>query len=45
VLSKNKHLGQLALSLPLLCVFVTSWAAGEVVGYWFGSGTALSKVR
>jgi glycosyltransferase involved in cell wall biosynthesis len=45
VVAKRRYLRQLAMSLPLLAVFVTSWAVGEIVGYWFGSGNALSKVR
>ena len=32
-------------ALPLLGVFVSAWAAGEVVGYLFGPGQALGKVR
>ena len=31
-------------SLPLLALFVCAWAAGEVVGAWFGDGGALAKV-
>lgn len=34
----------LVAALPLLAVFVVAWAAGEVVGYWWGPGDALSKV-
>jgi hypothetical protein len=45
IVAKRRHLRQLTASLPLLCIFVTSWGIGEIVGYWFGSGTALSKVR
>lgn len=45
IVAKRRHLGHLAVSVPLLGVFVTSWGLGEVVGYWFGAGTALSKVR
>jgi hypothetical protein len=45
VIAKRRHLGHLAASLPLLSVFVMSWAIGEVAGYWFGPGDALSKVR
>ena len=45
VVAKRRHLGHLVASLPLLGIFVTSWGFGEVIGYWFGSGTALSKVR
>jgi phosphoribosylcarboxyaminoimidazole (NCAIR) mutase len=39
------HHGALARSLPLLVLWVAAWAAGEVVGYWFGAGDALGKVR
>ena len=45
LVAKRRHLTHLVASLPLLGIFVTSWGIGEVVGYWFGSGTALSKVR
>jgi hypothetical protein len=45
IISKRKHLGHLLRSIPLLSLFVTSWGAGEVVGYWFGPGKSLSKVR
>jgi len=45
IYAKRRHLGYLVKSLPLLGVFVTSWGLGEVVGYWFGAGNALSKVR
>lgn len=45
IVAKRRHLSHLVASLPLLGIFVTSWGIGEVVGYWFGSGTALSKVR
>lgn len=29
---------------PLLLLFVSAWAAGEVVGYWRGPGNALAEV-
>lgn len=45
IVSKRQHLGHLVRSLPLLSLFVLSWGAGEVVGYWFGAGNSLSKVR
>jgi hypothetical protein len=45
IVAKRRHLRQLTASIPLLCVFVTSWGVGEIVGYWFGGGTALSRVR
>lgn len=43
--AKRRHLDYLVKSLPLLGIFVTSWGLGEVVGYWFGAGNALSRVR
>lgn len=44
IVSKRRHLGTLARSLPLISLFVTSWGAGEVVGYFFGAGDSLRKV-
>ena len=44
VLAKRRHRAELVRSLPLLALFVTSWAAGEVVGYWAGPGDSLAKV-
>jgi len=44
VLRARRYRSQLFKSLPLLMLFVMSWAAGEVVGYWRGAGNALSKV-
>lgn len=32
-------------AMPLMALFVCAWGAGEVVGYWFGAGDSLSKVR
>ncbi|MDZ4674399.1 MAG: glycosyltransferase [Gemmatimonadota bacterium] len=32
-------------TFPLIGLFVVSWGIGEVVGYWFGDGGALAKVR
>ncbi len=45
IVSKRRHMAKLAQSLPLLALFVSSWAAGEVVGYWAGAGNSLGKVR
>lgn len=44
VLKARRQRRVLLASLPLLSLFVTSWAAGEVLGYWKGGGDALSKV-
>lgn len=38
------HRAQLGRSVPLLLLFVTSYALGEAVGAWFGGGNALAKV-
>lgn len=45
ILSKGTYVGHLVKSLPLLVPFCLSWGAGEIAGYWFGPGNALSKVR
>lgn len=45
VMSKGRHLTELRRSLPMLVPFSISWGAGEIVGYWFGAGQSLSKVR
>lgn len=45
ILAKGRHIDKLWPSIPMLFAFVMSWGAGEVVGYWFGAGNSLSKVR
>ncbi len=45
ILSKGGHTAVLLRCLLLIAVFVVSWGAGEVVGYWFGAGDSLRKVR
>ncbi|HEY8062928.1 MAG TPA: hypothetical protein VID74_09025, partial [Gemmatimonadales bacterium] len=32
-------------AMPLIAVFACAWAAGEITGYWFGSGDSLQRVR
>jgi hypothetical protein len=44
VVRAGRHRRELARSLPLIAAFVCAWAAGEVVGYWFGPGNSLEKV-
>ena len=44
VLASGRLRGDLLKSLPLLILFVSSWAAGEVVGAWLGDGGALARV-
>lgn len=45
VVTKGRHIRKLLLSLPMIVPFSVAWGAGEVVGYWFGAGQSLSKVR
>lgn len=45
VWSKGGHRVELALALPSLVFFVTIWGLGEMVGYIFGSGSALSRIE
>lgn len=44
VVAKGHHRTELVKSLPLLALFVSAWAVGEVVGAWAGDGGALAKV-
>jgi glycosyltransferase involved in cell wall biosynthesis len=44
VLAKRRYRTQLLLSLPLLALFIASWTAGEIVGYWFGPADSLRRV-
>ena len=44
VLAKRRYRMQLALSIPLLVLFITSWTAGEIAGYWAGPSDSLSRV-
>lgn len=44
VWASGKHRGTLLASLPLQFLFTFGWAAGEVVGWWFGPSDALSRV-
>ncbi|HEV3168320.1 MAG TPA: glycosyltransferase [Isosphaeraceae bacterium] len=45
VLRKRRHPGWFVASLPLLGVFFTVGAAGEMVGYLFGPGASLEHVE
>lgn len=44
VLTARQHRRELIRSLPHLGLFVSAWAAGEMVGYWRGPGDSLSRV-
>jgi hypothetical protein len=45
VLHNRRHRGWFAASLPLLALFLTVGAAGEMVGYLFGPGRSLDRVE
>jgi hypothetical protein len=45
ILAKGAHTEKLWPSLPLIALFVLAWGGGEVVGYWFGAGDSLAKVK
>ena len=45
VRARPRYRRALLRALPLLVPFCLSWGAGEAVGYWFGPGRAMSRVR
>jgi hypothetical protein len=45
VRASRRHQAELVRSLPLLLLFVCSWAAGEAVGYAVGAGNSLARVK
>jgi hypothetical protein len=45
ILAKGAHTEKLWPSLPLIALFVLAWGWGEVVGYWFGAGDSLARVK
>jgi glycosyltransferase involved in cell wall biosynthesis len=45
ITTKGRYKRELRRSLPLLLPFCLSWGAGEAMGYWFGPGRSLSRVR
>jgi hypothetical protein len=45
LMAKRVPLARIAATAPLIAVFVVSWGIGEVVGYWFGAGDSLARVR
>ncbi|MBX6316458.1 MAG: glycosyltransferase [Isosphaeraceae bacterium] len=42
---KRRHLGQFVACLPLIALFLTVGACGEMIGYLFGSGQSLNRVE
>ena len=45
VVQKWRHLRQFALASPLVALFLTVGAVGEMIGYLFGPGSSLEKVE
>jgi hypothetical protein len=45
ILSKRRHLGRFLLASPLVGLFLTVGACGEMVGYLIGPGDSLEKVE
>jgi hypothetical protein len=45
VLRKRRHWGRFVLAAPLVVLFLTVGACGEMVGYLFGAGASLEKVE
>lgn len=45
VRSKKRYTSELVRALPLLVPFCLSWGVGEAMGYWFGPGNSMSRVR
>jgi hypothetical protein len=45
LIAKRVAPGLVLRTLPLIGVFLLAWGWGEVVGYWFGAGGSLAKVR
>lgn len=43
-IGKRRNLGRFAASVPLLSLFLTVGAVGEMIGYLFGPGASLEKV-
>jgi hypothetical protein len=45
LLAKQVPVARVLATAPFIGAFVLSWGLGEVVGYWFGPGDALARVR
>ena len=45
VLGRRAHRRELMLATPLILLYSTVWAWGEAVGYVFGGGRSLLRVR
>ena len=45
VLRRRRHLGWYVRAFPLVVLFSVTWSLGELVGYLFGPGDSILKVR
>jgi hypothetical protein len=45
VLRKRRYRGKLLAATPLILLYLCAWAGGEAVGYAFGGGRSILKVR
>lgn len=45
VLGKGRHRGKLLSATPLILLYLCAWALGEAIGYAFGGGRSILKVR
>ncbi len=45
LLAKGRNLREFVLGLPVILLFVASWALGEMVGYLAGAGDSLERVE
>ena len=45
VLARRRHRRELALATPLILLYMTVWAGGGAIGYAFGGGRSLLRVR
>lgn len=45
IVRKRRHWTKFMLSLPILCLFLVSWAVGEAVGSLVGPGQSLQRVE
>jgi hypothetical protein len=45
VLTRRRQRRELALATPLILLYMTVWAGGEAIGYAFGGGRSLLRVR
>ena len=45
VLRRRRHRSELARATPLILLYLAVWAAGEAVGYAFGGGNSILRVK